>query len=75
MIDAQRQRQIDKYKGLQCFVCGRWGASEQFGEPIADLIDQCWQLGITLKRIDLASSHDKCLERCKALVRNRSSVA
>ena len=73
-MDRQRAKQIEKYRGSQCFVCGRWGASEQFGEPVRDLIDKCWELGITLKRIDLASAHDKCLDRCKALVRNRSRV-
>lgn len=72
-LDPQRRRQVEKYRGSQCFVCGKWGASERFGEPVAALIDQCWTLGITLKRIDLATCHDRCLDRCKSLVRIRSA--
>lgn len=67
-MDRQRLRQIDKFKGQRCCVCGKWGAAEMFCEPVSTLLAAAEYLSITVRLPSSNAVHEKCLRRLKTLV-------
>lgn len=68
--DSQRAKQIAKHKGLECCVCGKWGASTSRpldGWEDIDVI-KATHLSLTLKKPLSPAAHDKCLKQMRALI-------
>ena len=65
--EARRLRQIAKYAGERCAVCGKYGAQEVF-EPIRSLTIFAKSRGLTLALPDSKATHPKCLVKLKAMV-------
>jgi hypothetical protein len=66
-LSVQRIRQIKKYAGERCAVCGKYGAREEF-EPIRNLIAFAKSRALTLALPDSKATHTKCLVKLKAMV-------
>lgn len=75
MVDAQRERQIEKHRGLKCFVCGKWGADgDSYLRPVIRLKALVRANSLTVRAPDADGVHTKCCNRLTELLRGKGIV-
>lgn len=69
-MNPQRQRQIAKYRGLKCLVCGKWGATAAADAGQLAMRDEAKSRGLTLRDSQAPGIHDKCARRLRDMLAN-----